>query len=60
MSYLLRRALTAMFLTDEWRAKMSRIEDCTDCGQCRQRCPYDLDTPSLLKQMYKDYQAYSF
>lgn len=58
MTYLMRRAPAAQFTTEEWRAKMRRIEDCTQCRQCADRCPYQLDTPALLRRMYEDYQAY--
>jgi Fe-S oxidoreductase len=57
MAYLLRRAPTERFMTEEWQEKMRRIEKCTDCGQCIERCPYGLDPPSLLLKMYADYQA---
>lgn len=57
MSFLLRRAPTERFLTDDWREQMARIELCTDCGQCRTRCPYELDTPELLRKMLADYEA---
>ncbi|MHC4715712.1 MAG: aldo/keto reductase [Planctomycetota bacterium] len=55
MAYLLRRSPTARLLGDEWQEKMRKITECTDCGQCSQRCPYELDTPSLLRKMYEDY-----
>ena len=34
---------------------MKKIEDCTECGQCASLCPYELDTPNLLKRNYEDY-----
>ena len=37
---------------------MLLIEKCQDCGHCKQHCPYQLDTPGLLKEMLKDYQAF--
>jgi len=55
MGYLLERAPTAGFLTDEWREKMNRIDDCQDCGACAERCPYDLDPRRLLAEMLKAY-----
>jgi len=58
MSLLMRRAPWRQFVTPEWREKMRRIEQCTECGQCRERCPYELDTPTLLKKMFKDYEAF--
>ena len=58
MKFLLRRAPYEPFMSDEWREKMARIRDCTDCGQCRERCPYDLDVPRMLKEMLEDYEAF--
>lgn len=34
---------------------MNRIENCIDCGHCKVHCPYELDTPKLLKYMLEDY-----
>ena len=45
-------------MTDEWRAKMEKIEDCLECHRCSSRCPYQLDTPSLLKYQLKDYREF--
>lgn len=58
MSLVLRRMPYQKFLTDEWREKMHRIEDCRGCGHCRDNCPYGLDTPSLLKKMLADYEEF--
>jgi aryl-alcohol dehydrogenase-like predicted oxidoreductase len=59
MSYLLRRAPYRQFLTEDWRAKMQRIDNCTDCRSCAGKCPYGLDTPALLKGMLKDYVEFA-
>ncbi|MDO8588843.1 MAG: aldo/keto reductase [Armatimonadota bacterium] len=58
MSHLLRRMPYQGFLSDEWRDYMLRIENCTDCGSCRARCPYDLDTPALLRKALADYRIF--
>lgn len=58
MSLLIRRAPTEGFLTEDWRTRMMRIEDCTECGQCRDRCPYGLDPPALLKKNLDDYKTF--
>ena len=58
MSFLLRRAPYRQFMTDDWREKMHRIANCTDCGSCAKKCPYGLDTPALLKSMLKDYEEF--
>jgi predicted aldo/keto reductase-like oxidoreductase len=56
MSLLLRRAPTAALLSEEGQKSMRLIENCLECGQCRAKCPYGLDTPSLLKKNYEDYK----
>lgn len=43
------------FLTDEWKAMMRKVDDCIECRACSKRCPYDLDTPALLKKQQKMY-----
>lgn len=58
MSLLLRRAPYKNFITDEWRDKMELIEGCIECGQCRKRCPYGLDTPELLRLNLEDYREF--
>jgi predicted aldo/keto reductase-like oxidoreductase len=58
MGLVLRRLPYEPFLTDSWREKMRRIEECTDCGECRSRCPYGLDPPALLKKALADYEAF--
>ncbi len=56
MSLMLRRAPSAAWLTEEMQAEMARIEQCLECGQCRSKCPYELDTPRLLKKNLGDYR----
>jgi aryl-alcohol dehydrogenase-like predicted oxidoreductase len=58
MPFLLRRAVWQNFVTPEWQAKMALIEECIDCGQCRSRCPYELNCPALLRASLKDYREF--
>ena len=55
MSLLLRRMPSAGWLTEQWQGEMKKIESCLHCGQCSSRCPYQLDTPALLRKNYEDY-----
>lgn len=55
MSLLIRRAPSDAQLTPEMQAKMKLIESCLHCGKCKAKCPYGLDTPTLLEKNYKDY-----
>ena len=58
MSLLLRRAPYHGFLTPEWRDKMRMIRTCSKCGACRGKCPYGIDTPSLLERNLEDYERF--
>ena len=58
MNMLLRRSPWKRFFSPEWREKMEKINDCIDCGLCKSKCPYELDTPSLLKYMLNDYHEF--
>ncbi len=55
MSLMLRRAPSQAWLTKGWQEKMKLIEKCLYCGKCKSKCPYGLDTPTLLEKNYKDY-----
>ncbi len=56
MSQLIRRSPSANWLTPENQAMMRKVNDCLNCGQCKKKCPYGLDTPTLLKQNLEDYE----
>jgi len=56
MSLMIRRAPSAAQLTEAMQAKMKKIEECLHCGACKAKCPFGLDTPSLLEKNYQDYQ----
>jgi len=58
MSLLLRRAPYQTFLSNEWRDRMQAIRSCTKCGLCNSKCPYGLNTPSLLKENLADYERF--
>lgn len=59
MDLLLGRAVYQSYLTDEWREQMELIEKCIDCGHCRNHCPYELDTPNLLKKNLVAYRKFA-
>ncbi|MBQ7565324.1 MAG: aldo/keto reductase [Lachnospiraceae bacterium] len=56
ISLMLRRAPSKDWLTEEWQKKMSLIEKCLHCNNCKRKCPYSLDTPELLKKNLEDYR----
>ena len=56
MSLMIRRAPSADYLGEVWQEKMGKIEACLHCGQCKGRCPYNLDTPALLVKNLEDYK----
>ena len=56
MSQLIRRAPSENFKGEFWQAEMAKIENCVDCGLCKSKCPYGLDTPNLLRKNLADYK----
>lgn len=58
MSLLIRRSLAAAYLTEEWQGKMTLIDECLQCGHCKNHCPYGLDTPALLAENLRDYRTF--
>ena len=56
MSLMLRRAPSSAWLTPKMQAEMKKIEGCLECRQCVEKCPYELNTPELLKKNYEDYK----
>ena len=47
MSLMIRRAPTSVYMDEAHQADMELIDECLHCGQCREKCPYGLDTPAL-------------
>ncbi len=58
MSLMIRRSPTAALLNEKSQAMMKKIEGCLHCGRCKTRCPYGLDTPTLLERNYEDYKTF--
>ena len=56
MSLMVRRAPSAAWLSEEWQHAMADIDKCTGCGACISKCPYELNTPELLKKNLEDYK----
>ena len=56
MSLMLRRAPSEAWLTPQMQEEMRKIEGCLHCGKCKKKCPYELNTPELLKKNYEDYK----
>ena len=56
MSLMVRRAPSAGWLSEAWQEKMAKIDSCINCRQCTGRCPYELDTPELLRKNLADYR----
>ncbi len=56
MSLMLRRAPSRAWLYENMQAEMKKIEDCINCRVCTTKCPYELNTPELLKKNYEDYK----
>ncbi|MGP8152650.1 MAG: aldo/keto reductase [Smithella sp.] len=58
MSLMIRRAPVSVYLNDNWKEKMKKIDDCTHCNHCKDHCPYGLNTPKLLEDNWADYKNF--
>ena len=58
MYLFLRRAPYSVYLTEEFNEKMQKVNDCVECGLCKERCPYHLDIPTLLKRNLEDFNEH--
>ena len=56
ISLMLRRAPSKAWLNEHWQEEMKKIETCLECKKCSSKCPYQLDTPALLKKNLVDYK----
>ena len=56
MSLMLRRAPSENWLSKTWQENMKQIENCINCRACVSKCPYELNTPELLRKNYEDYK----
>ena len=53
-SLLMRREPAEIILSEEGLEKMRRAETCVGCGQCMKKCPYQLNTPELIRRCVED------
>ena len=58
MIYMIRRLPYKRFISKENQAAMERIENCLHCNSCSSRCPYNLDTPALLRSNLEQYREF--
>ncbi len=56
ISQMIRRAPSGPWLSERWQGEVSKVLNCTECGECMKRCPYGLNIPTLLRKNYEDYQ----
>ncbi|MBA7660952.1 hypothetical protein ES703_68958 [subsurface metagenome] len=42
--------------TEEHRKAVERARECTECGQCVERCPYSLEIPEMLRENVRFYE----
>ena len=41
----------------EWNKFMEKVPDCIDCGECEERCPYNLPIQERIKEAAETYAA---
>jgi len=53
-SLLMRREPAEIILSEGGLEKMKQAEACIRCGQCMKKCPYQLNTPELIRRCVED------
>lgn len=59
MSLMLRRAPLRVYAAPKFHEMMAKVDDCIGCNQCKKRCPYGLDVPSLLRKNHEDFKRFT-
>jgi aryl-alcohol dehydrogenase-like predicted oxidoreductase len=55
ITFLMRRTVSEGFMTEGFQQEMRKIDNCTGCGHCKENCPYEMDTPALLKRQQAEF-----
>ena len=58
MRQLLERSPWQPYMSPQWQADMAKIENCTKCGACAQKCPYGLNPYETLPEQLKFYREF--
>lgn len=58
ISLLLARSPYKRLLSLKSKENVDRISTCINCGVCKSRCPYSLDTPALLRSEQQKYYKF--
>lgn len=56
--YMIQRLPYKRFITKSMQEQMEKIEDCLHCNACSGHCPYNLDTPALLRSNLEKYREF--
>jgi Fe-S oxidoreductase len=56
--YFITRAPHKDYITEAYQRQMAKADDCTHCGNCKENCPYGLDTPELVRRQYELYKGF--
>ncbi len=52
------KRMSAPVATEFCRKAMESVPNCTECGDCMERCPYELKIPEIIKANYALYEAH--
>jgi len=56
--FLVTRAPYKRMISHAFQKEMERADNCIQCGACKTRCPYGLDTPTLVQKQYALYKEF--
>ena len=53
MRALVKKSGLGLFEREPFRVAFEKAGECSECGECMTRCPYELPIPDLIKENYK-------
>jgi predicted aldo/keto reductase-like oxidoreductase len=55
---LLGRLVTENLTNEDGIEAMRKVNNCTNCNHCVKHCPYELDTPTIIKENLRFFEDY--
>jgi len=56
MTLLLKRSPESFYLNDNCCESMRHAGECTNCGQCIEKCPYGVNAPKLVREGWENFK----
>ena len=55
IEFFVKRNRPEIYLGEEYREMVDRVDECVKCGRCKAHCPYHLDIPARIVDQKEAY-----